>query len=106
MINPHGGDTNNTESDFSVSLNPLGIPKDVSAAVEEAARYATEMMAYPQYGSGRLKEALLSFTEMNAGKRTELTADNILAGSGASELLTAVCLALRPRRVLIPVPSF
>ena len=93
----HGGDIyrNEIEYDFSVNVNPLGIPESVKHAMQEA---ISECDCYPDIHARALTDQL----------RIVENADNceILCGNGASELFMAVVHALRPKKVLIPVPSF
>lgn len=97
MENRHGGDVyrNAVKYDFSVNINPLGVPEKVkaalAAAVEDVTRYpdaqAAELTATVAALEGVLEEWLMF-------------------GNGASELFTAVVRAVEPGVVTIPVPSF
>lgn len=93
----HGGDIyrNEIEYDFSVNVNPLGVPEAVKHAMQEAISVCD---CYPDIHARALTDQL----------RIVEHADNceILCGNGASELFMAVVHALRPKKVLIPVPSF
>ncbi len=95
--NLHGGDVyrHPVKLDFSVNINPLGIPPRVQEAIADALQYCTR---YPEYGSGRLIQAVAAME----GVPEEM----ILCGNGASELFPAVVHALSPKKTLIPVPSF
>ena len=94
---PHGGDiyTNRVTLDFSVNVNPLGTPEAVKAA---AAAAMENLSAYPDPYCGPLREKLSEIFRMDA--------DWILCGNGAAELIYQFVQALRPRRTLLPVPSF
>lgn len=93
----HGGDIykNKIRLDFSVNVNPLGMPEGIKSALAEA---AVKSEAYPDYGSRELKQKLSEVTGAPAEK--------IVLGNGASELLMAAIHALKPEKLLIPVPSF
>lgn len=93
----HGGDIyrNQVKLDFSVNVNPLGMPAGVKMALQEAAESCTE---YPDIRQEALKAAV---SDMFGVRREEL-----LCGNGASELFMAVVHALKPRKTVIPVPSF
>lgn len=93
----HGGNIydNRVELDFSVNVNPLGVPEGVRKAMQEAVEHCAQ---YPEPGSRKLQETL--------GNCTGLQAEQILFGNGASELFLAIVHALRPRKIVIPVPSF
>lgn len=93
----HGGDIyrNQVELDFSVNLNPLPIPDTVRQAVQQAVK---KMDAYP--------DLTVSFLRQGIAEHFQLQEEQILCGNGASELFMAIVHAFRPRRILIPVPSF
>lgn len=93
----HGGDiyTNRVSLDFSVNVNPLGTPEPVKAA---AAAAADNLSAYPDPYCGPLRKKLSEILRINA--------DWILCGNGAAELIYQFIQALRPRKTLLPVPSF
>lgn len=102
MKNLHGGDILSFEQqygekplDFSASLNPLGMPEGVKNAVLGAVSGA---YAYPDpYSrllSARLAEAL------------GISPSQLIFGNGSAELMYLFASALRPKRALLPVPSF
>ena len=93
----HGGDIyrNEVELDFSVNINPLGIPDKVRQALIEAVGTCTR---YPDIEVQRLTEAVSNMLG--------IPENTILFGNGASELFLAVMHTLRPEKVWIPVPSF
>ena len=93
----HGGDIyrNCISLDYSVNINPLGIPASVEAALKEAVSLCSR---YPDIRQEKLKAAI---AEMD-----KVAADEILCGNGASELFPAILHALKPKKILIPVPSF
>ena len=93
----HGGDVyrNKVNMDFSVNINPLGVPDCVMHAMTEALLHVGK---YPDIQSGMLRK---SCAEMLHVKE-----DTILFGNGSSELLMAIAHALRPDKIMIPVPSY
>ena len=93
----HGGDIyqNNIRLDFSVNVNPLGTPPVVQRAVADAAK---SLAAYPDPYCGTLRKKLSD--ALGAEAR------DILCGNGAAELIFQFALALRPGKVILPVPSF
>lgn len=93
----HGGDIyrNQVEIDFSVNINPLGMPASVKEALENALSKCT---CYPDIESEKLREAL--------GIMHGVSPEEILCGNGASELFPAIVRAAGPKRIIIPVPSF
>ena len=107
----HGGNIYDhmTGPDFSVSLNPAGIPEAVRASVSEAVNGAG-VSAYPEYENRALRRDMLDFLTYIEGRRSDrcpdLTTDNILAGNGASELLMTAVMVTAPRKAVVPVPSF
>jgi threonine-phosphate decarboxylase len=94
----HGGDiygNTGVRLDFSVNTNPLGMPKEVRAAlvagVEEFARY-------PDPDCRELTAAI--------ARRENVPEEWILCGNGAADLIYRICYALKPRRGLIFPPTF
>ena len=93
----HGGDIyrNKVEFDFSVNINPLGIPNGVKLAMQRA---VDSCIHYPDIRAERLYKEI----EQMTGIESKYT----LCGNGASELFLALLHALKPKKTLIPVPSF
>lgn len=93
----HGGDIyrNQVRIDFSVNSNLLGIPDSVKNALHEAVGHCEQ---YPDIRAEKLAESVSQMT----GVGTE----HLLFGNGASELFLAIIHAVRPKRIVIPVPSF
>lgn len=93
----HGGDIyrNRVEMDFSVNVNPLGIPEAVGAALHGAVE---KCGSYPDMEAQELKRSV--------GKMLGIAEECLLFGNGASELFMAVIHGLRPKKTVIPVPSF
>ena len=93
----HGGDIyrNHVQIDFSVNVNPFGIPEAVEKALYEAVKTCSK---YPDIHAERLKQEV--------GKMLKLLEEYLLFGNGASELFLAVIHAIQPKKTVIPVPSF
>ena len=93
----HGGDIyrNHIRLDFSISLNPLGMPPAAFQAVREGAAICG---TYPDPECSELRGLL-------AGKE-EVPPGWIVFGNGAAELIYALAAACRPRRALLLAPGF
>lgn len=81
--------------DFSANINPLGLPSSVRNVL---AREWGQVIHYPDPQGRELKTAIGTFYQVPTG--------NVILGNGAAELLYLFFHALRPRTVLLPVPSF
>ena len=93
----HGGDVyrNHVDIDFSINVNPFGTPE----CVKEALHKAVEMCGkYPDMEAERLGEAVSTFLGVPK--------EYLLFGNGASELFMAIVHGIKPKKVVIPVPSF
>lgn len=86
---------NPVKMDFSVNVNPLGIPESVERALEEAVSVCGR---YPDIEARELKGAM--------GAMLGIPQEYLLFGNGASELLLAVIHGIKPAKTVIPVPSF
>ena len=93
----HGGDIyqNEIELDFSVNINPFGIPEKVKEAMQESLELCEH---YPDIHHAKLIEKI--------GAYYHIPEEHILCGNGASELFVAIVHAIKPRKIVIPVPSF
>jgi threonine-phosphate decarboxylase len=103
----HGGDTWTAAEefgvprkrliDFSANINPLGPPQSVWRAIQEE---MSSIVAYPDPQSRELKRALV-------GKwGHSISAEQVLVGNGAAEILYGVFASLAPRRVGVVQPCF
>lgn len=81
--------------DFSANVSPLGLPAGVAAAITNVLPTADR---YPDPLCRELRAAL-------AGAEG-VPADWILCGNGAADLIFRLALAVRPRRALLPAPTF
>ena len=94
----HGGDIFAEEKkilDFSVNIDPLGMP---GAAAEAAERAVREDITYPDPFCRKLTAAL--------SERYGVPEENIVCGNGASDLILRLCAAVKPKKVLVPRPGF
>ena len=93
----HGGDIyrNNIHFDFSVNLNPLGVPSEVQWVLTEAALHANK---YPDIKHEQLIR--------DTAKLFDVIEDVIIYGNGSSELIMAICHALNPKKAMLVVPCF
>ena len=93
----HGGDiySRPIRLDFSANVNPFGAPEAVKAAVRSAAE---DLGAYPDPCCGPLREKLAAANGVDK--------NDVICGNGAAELIYQFAAALKPRRALLPVPSF
>jgi threonine-phosphate decarboxylase len=93
----HGGDVyqNRVTLDFSANVNPFGTPERVREAIRNSADHVAR---YPDPYSTDLREQLAA--------RHGVGSDGILCGNGAAELIFSFVQAVKPKRALLPVPSF
>lgn len=93
----HGGDIygNEVKLDFSVNINPLGLQPNVKQALLQAVEECTK---YPDIQHRKLKRAIAC--------AYGIPQDSLFCGNGASELFLALVHGGRPKKVLLPVPSF
>jgi L-threonine-O-3-phosphate decarboxylase len=82
--------------DFSASINPLGPPQSVLTAIQQ---HLGDISAYPDPASTSIRQAL--------SQLHNISADWILVGNGAAELLTWACRSLSTRsQVHLITPAF
>lgn len=93
----HGGNIYEHEGclDFSANCNPLGTPLRV---VQAAAQSMEQIAHYPRVGCAPLRAAIAEYEGAKA--------DQVICGNGAAELIFSLCQAIRPRRALMPAPTF
>lgn len=94
----HGGDVyrNLVEYDFSININPLGMPKACADAAKQG--ICLSGLQYPDWKGEALCEKLSEKTGVKSGQ--------MILGNGAAELIYALCQFLRPCCGKIAVPSF
>ncbi|MDR2502597.1 MAG: aminotransferase class I/II-fold pyridoxal phosphate-dependent enzyme [Oscillospiraceae bacterium] len=92
----HGGQKlSGIRLDFSVNLNPLGMPDSVRRALRES---IDSFAPYPDRDCAALRAAL--------GSALEVSPEYILCGNGASDLILRICAALRPKIAATLTPTF
>lgn len=94
----HGGNVyayDAIELDYSVNLNPLGMPPQILQAVRDA---APQYEIYPDIYCRELAAAV--------AEREEVPAQWLVFGNGAADLIVRLCSALAPKRALVPGPTF
>ena len=101
--NIHGGDiySRPVRLDFSVNGNPLGMPAEARLSLLAAINHVGE---YPDAAAGELTETVSHMLSVQSGR--EIPKEYLLFGNGASELFLAIVHALKPKNIVIPVPSF
>lgn len=102
MKSIHGGDiyNNKVNMDFSVNINPLGIPHSVKEAMSDALSYADR---YPDMACSGLKKAISEyFTQQSCSIQSE----DVIPGNGASELFMAIAHAIKPKKAVLLVRAF
>ena len=97
MINRrHGGNiTGKGIIDFSVNINPLGMPLALKEAVSKS---LDKLSCYPEPESLSLKKALASIHNINEA--------NLLIGNGSIEIIHLLPRALKIKKALIITPTF
>ncbi len=88
---PPGGDL----LDFSSNVNPLGPPPGL---LDYLKGILPEIVNYPSPQSRELRQKLAAFLCVPENR--------VVLGNGANELIHLLLLWHRPRRVLVPAPSF
>lgn len=96
----HGGEVNSAiQLDFSVNVNPLGMPKNVK---ESLLRGIEQAEKYPDATCSKLVEKL--------SEKLHIAKEQLILGNGADELIYAYSRALRElyggRKALVFAPAF
>lgn len=81
--------------DFSASINPLGVPESVIKKIKDNIKY---LCHYPDPDAKHLTKAI--------AEHLDIDPRYILCGNGSTELIYLIVRALRPEKILIPVPTF
>ncbi len=82
-------------ADFSASINPLGVPAEVQQALQQA---LSRISDYPELDAASLRAELADYHQ--------LPPENLLPGSGSTEMIYLLPRVLRPRRALLVQPCF
>lgn len=95
----HGGELKNKDNkikyDFSVNINPLGLPESVKQALSDSPSAFTD---YPDPDCRQLRNAI--------AEKEGVSPEQIVCGNGASDIIYRICEALDIKHALIPVPAF
>lgn len=93
----HGGDIyrNEIEVDFSVNINPCGVPIKVQSAMFNALKDVTK---YSDIECLALRKKI--------AEKFNCSYENVLCGNGASELILAICRAFKPKKIMMSAPGF
>jgi threonine-phosphate decarboxylase len=81
--------------DFSASINPLGVPKKAARMMRRA---ISRLNHYPEPYAEELA--------LRVARNMNLEEGSVITGNGSTELIYLIPRALRPRRALIPEPTF
>lgn len=79
---------------YNSNLNPMGIPDLVKKALSEN---INSIVRYPGDYYGNLKKSIAAYTKCNE--------QNIILGSGSSDMLRLYAALIAPKKALIPAPS-
>lgn len=96
-MHKHGGDIYSHPNfiDFSANINFLGVPEAVKKAARDALH---EITHYPQPGSVRLCQAVAEMEHVEP--------EQVICGNGAADVIFSLVLAEKPKKALIPAPTF
>jgi threonine-phosphate decarboxylase len=81
--------------DFSASINPLGISDKVKDVIN---REMDNLVNYPDPDTKMLRHKI--------AEHNGIDPETIICGNGSTELIYLIPRALKPEKVLIPVPTF
>lgn len=98
----HGGDVYRraVDLDYSVNINPLGMPPRACAAAKHGVDQST---AYPDWKVEKLRDAVVSFLNR---KFVPVVPEWISFGNGAADLIYRLMQVLRPQQVVVAAPAF
>lgn len=97
-MNFHGGyrgENRDQVLDFSININPLGMPPGVVSAISAA---LSDLTVYPEIDGAQ--------TKLELAGALNLSPEEIILGNGAIELIYLYCRSLKPQRALILAPTF
>lgn len=81
--------------DFSANINPFGLSELVRKAISDN---IDKIVHYPDASAYELRKQICEFYGIHDRM--------LMLGNGATELLYLMCHILKPKKVIIPVPSF
>ncbi len=91
----HGGNFPDEILDFSVNINPLGMPESVKKIL------AGNIGRFSEYPDPNCVELVQTLSEYE-----KIQPDNIVCGNGAADLIYRLVHALKPHRALLTSPTF
>lgn len=94
----HGGDIyekSGINLDFSININPLGMPDGVKEAVIQ------DIDSYSRYPDPHCRNLRKALAEHHKIKKKQ-----ILCGNGAADCIFRICAAKKPNKVLVLAPTF
>ncbi len=96
-MHKHGGDIYQKDAliDFSANINLMGISESVVSAACEGVRLSAN---YPDVECRELRKSI--------SESIEVPMDHVICGNGAADIIYSMVLALKPKKALLPVPSF
>ena len=81
--------------DFSANINPMGLSENVKKAMINS---IDKVIKYPDITYFDLKNSISNFEDINS--------QNIILGNGAAEAIFNIVRALKPKKALLPAPTF
>ena len=81
--------------DFSANINPMGLSENVKKAMIKS---IDKVIKYPDITYFDLKNSIANFEDINS--------QNIILGNGAAEAIFNIVRALKPKKALLPAPTF
>ena len=93
----HGGafSESETDIDFSVNLNPLGMPENVKESITNS---ADKCIRYPDADCTELTAEIAEHEHTEPGQ--------IVCGNGAADLIYRIIMYVKPENAVICVPTF
>lgn len=91
----HGGNRDGVTLDFSVNTNPLGMPQGVGKILADS---IDSFGRYPDVNCKALRKAIAGYENVSA--------ESILCGNGASDLIYRIVYAVKPKKALLIAPTF
>jgi len=82
--------------DFSVNLNPLGFPYQLEKKIYS--NLDKLIINYPEIFATCAEQTIAEYEMVNC--------ENIIVGNGATEIFDLIFYALKPKKVLIPTPTY
>jgi threonine-phosphate decarboxylase len=95
----HGGEKydKHIELDFSANVNPFGMPPEVVDVLSDR-KNINGFADYPDANCTAIRQAIAE----NKG----ISAENVLCGNGASDIIYRLCFAVKPKKAVLAAPCF